>query len=261
MKQIWPLAIFLCSIGVSPLCNAQVGEIQARIIAEETTRRSLDLPESQPLRVHRREDLEDDLFYHQRKVIGKIAKAAYFFEVSETGEFVISPDRVMSVTVSHGESKMLVAVSAKNGQPYRLFGFKNAGAAFNDLAKDAFLLVDSVTSARLFSYFYFSVVKDLGGKLLIFQPRQLRHEVEDYFYLRYPETKAESLYKAWWRGYSSNKKDIEYGADAQTDSQGYSVSLTYLRGARNTPQLELLIFHVSPEGLIQVNEIQTVYPK
>lgn len=68
--------ILLLLTGV--VCNGQISELQAKEKAAAATRVEENYPESYLLRAHRREDLEDNLFHAQIKVLGRIAKAAYF---------------------------------------------------------------------------------------------------------------------------------------------------------------------------------------
>lgn len=261
MKLLWVLLIVLFAQGVSPLCNAQVDELQAKSLADAAARKQLNLSESKLLRVHRREDLEDDLFYHQRKIRGKIAKAAYFYEITENGEFVISPDEAITVTTQDGVRKWLVAISVKDGQSYALYGFKDKEAAFDNLARDSSLNVDSEIDARLYSYFYFKVVKDLFDKRLVFSSRQLRHEVEDYYSYHYPEAKAEGLYKSWWKNYSSKKQAVNFGANAQKVSDKFAVTMTSLDGLNKNPQLNLWELRITLEGNVQDVNMKPIYPK
>ena len=54
------------------------------------------------------------------KVKGEIAKAAYFFEVTETGYLVLSPDEAVYVSATDGKRSWVVAVPKKVGSAYGL---------------------------------------------------------------------------------------------------------------------------------------------
>jgi hypothetical protein len=254
------VTILVFTLCLSSFCRAQIVEPQAKALAETEVRRYLNLTDSTPLRLHRREDLEDDLFGFQIKIRGKIARAAYFYEVTDSGFYVVTPEEAGAIISDHGDRKWLIAVSAKTGQTYGLYGFKDAMTFFNRLAKDALLRVDRDTEARLYSYFFFTVVEDLAEKRVVFNERHLRHEVEDYYFEWYPEGKANTLYKKWWRGFSNQKQDYKFGADAQKNSDGFSSTLTTITGKDKSLQFQLWHLLISPTGVLRNNSVQDIYP-
>ena len=95
MRCSFLILVLLLLTGV--VCQGQVSEQQAKEKAATATRREENYPESHLLRAHRREDLEDDLFRAQIKVLGRIAKAAYFYELTNEGSFVLSPDELWTL--------------------------------------------------------------------------------------------------------------------------------------------------------------------
>ncbi len=261
MHHVRLATIIIFTLAISSFCPAQLGEPQAKALAETEVRRYLNYPDSTPLRLKRREDLEDDLFGFQIKIRGKIARAAYFYEVTESGFYVVTPDQAISITSSDGYRKWLIAISTKTGQPYNLYGFKDAMTSFNRLAKDALLSVDGDTEARLYSYFFFTAVEDLAEKRLVFNERHLRHEVEDYYFEWYPEGKANTLYKKWWRGFSNQKQGYEFGADAKKNSDGFSSTLTTITGKDKNLHFQLWHLLISPIGILRNTGIQDIYPR
>jgi hypothetical protein len=251
---------FLCC--APSVCRAQVGELQAKAIAEAATRAALNFPDSKLLRAERREDLEDDLFAFQVKVIGKIAKAAYFYEISEQGYFVLAPDRAIYAQSTGFRLNRLVAVSTKTGQAYTLFGFANAESEFNRLVKDASIKLSHDSDARLYTSLYIKAVVDLRQSRLVHDWRQLKHKGEDYFFTKYPESQAASLFNQWWDGFSPAKQHIAFGVRAQKQLDGYLAQFTYISNTnKEGAKLEAKTINISPDGLCRVGETYTIYPK
>lgn len=243
------------------LCQAQVDEQRAKTIAETATRTAANYSVSHLLRAHRREDLEDDLFRFQRKLKGQIEKAAYFYELSDEGYFVISPDEAVYVQSEDGHLVRLVAVSTRSGEAYLLFGFKKAALEFNRLAKDAALRVSSTKDAEQYARLYFTVVADLSAARLMLNSRQLKHSIEDYFFSNYDEKKAEGLFKQWWLGFSSERLPFQFDASTSSNSLGYETTLAAVSGStKRTPLLDLWILQIASDGPCEVKTIRTVYP-
>ena len=70
------------------------------------------------------------MFSFQLKIKGKIAKFAYFYEVTESGYEIVSPDEVLVHSSTDGTRKWFVAVSRQSGTTYGLFGFEKAAEGF-----------------------------------------------------------------------------------------------------------------------------------
>ena len=243
------------------VCQGQVDEQRAKAIAETATRTAANYSQSHLLRAHRREDIEDDLFRFQIKVQGKIAKAAYFYEVSGEGHFVVSPSEAVFVTSEDGHLIRIVAVSTKSGEAYLLSGFKNAAVEFNRLAKDAALSISSNNDAQQYARFYFTVVADPSAARLMLSSRQLKHRIEDYFFSNYDEKKAEGLFKQWWSGFLSERLPFQFEASTSLNSLGYEATLATVSGStKRTPLLDLWILQIAPDGPCEVKTIRTVYP-
>ncbi|MDX6612311.1 MAG: hypothetical protein QOD75_1497 [Blastocatellia bacterium] len=252
------LLIFYVAVAT----NGQVSDQQAKSIAEEATRLATDHGKTWPLRLLRREDLEDDLFRFQLTINGKLQKAAYFYEITNEGYFVLSPNERIHVSSEDGHFVKLVAVSVATGEPYLLFGFKNAALEFNRLVKEARLIISSAGDARRHVRFCFVAISDLGADRLIFSRMLLKHEVEDYFFYHYPEKKAERLYQKWWSGFSSSKLRVPFARGASKNNLGYEAKMAAITGSpQRTPLLEVWTWQISPEGFCQIKSVTTIYPR
>jgi hypothetical protein len=259
MRNSFLVVLLLLCTGV--VCQGQINERQAKAKAETATRVGANYPESHLLRAHRREDLEDDLFRVQTKPRGKIAKAAYFYEVSGEGYFVLSPDEALYVDSADGHLVRLVAVSASTGEAYLLSGFKNADFEFNRLARDASLSIESSKDAEMYARLYFTAVADPSGERLIYGSRPLKHKIEDYFFSSYPEKEAERLSKQWWSGFDSRKSNVLFASLASKNSFGYETTLAVMSSSPNRiPVLDLWTLQISTDGPCQTKSIRAIYP-
>lgn len=243
------------------VCQGQVDEQHAKATAETATRVSIKYPKSELLRAHRREDLEDDLFRFQIKLQGKIAKAAYFYEVSSEGYFVLSPSEAVYVNSEDGHIVRLVAVSTRSGEAYLLSGFSNATSEFNRLVKDASVRISSTKDAEMYARFWFTVITDPSSSRLIYDQRQLKHKVEDYFFSNYAEKKAADFYKKWWSGFSSAQLKVPFDTLAAKSALGYETAVAAINGSTNRiPQLDVWTLQISSEGVCEMKSTRTVYP-
>lgn len=262
MLKISTLVCLIILLFCSPrLCNASVGELQAKLLAEEITKTKLGFDNSKLLRAHRREDLEDNLFGFQVKTAGKIAKAVYFFEMSETGYFVLSPEEAIYVISNDGELKWLVAISTTTGQPYTLYGFKDAESEFNKLVQDANLSITNRSDAESFAYFYFTLIRDLYGNYRVYDLRSLKYKVESSFLAHHSNIKAKRLYKTWMSGFLHNKLNTNLGVTAIKIFDDYFVSMKYLnKPISKIPQLMLVNLKINHKGICIIKQNETIYP-
>jgi len=253
------LAVLLLFCG--SVCQGQVSEQQAKATAETATRIDGDYPESKLFRVHRREDLEDDLFRFQIKPQGKIIKAAYFFEVSSEGYFVLSPSEAVYVDSEGGHLVQLVAVSTRSGQAYLLSGFKNAARDFDRLVRDASLRISSTKDAETYARFCFMVINDPTSSRLMYGQRQLKHRVEDYFFSNYAEKKAEHSYNKWWSGFSSAQLKVPFDTLVVESALGYETAVAAINSSPyRIPQLEVWTLQISRDGICKTKNTRTLYP-
>ena len=242
-------------------CHGQISEQQAKATAEKATRVGDHFPDSTLIRVHRREDLEDDLFGFQTKTKGKIAKAAYFFEVSTEGAFVLSPNEAVYIISEDGHLLRLVAISARSGEAYLLSGFSDAASEFNRMVTDTSLRISSTKDAEMYAGFWFTATTDPSSNRVIYNERQLKHKVEDYFFYNYPEDKAGHLYNKWWLGFSSAHLNPPFDRVATKSDLGYETPVAAMSSlAAKMPLLELWTLKISPNGICEMKNIRTIYP-
>ena len=263
MRIISILCLLLFVTFYPVICYGDIGELQAKLIAETTTKETFTHNKSLPLRVHRREDLEDNVFSFQRKIIGKIAKAVYIFEVTNVGHFVISPEDSIYVGSSDGQQKWLVAISINSGQPYKLFGFKNAEEEFNKLIESADIVISTSERVQLYTYLYFNLVVDLDSTTLLFSNRDLKHKSEDIFFTYNPEKKAQKLYRDWWSRFIKAKlliEDVQMSNYTNSDIGIYTVNFFSLDSSiERIPQITSWTLHFTQKGTILNKETKIVF--
>jgi hypothetical protein len=194
------------------------------------------------------------------KIKGQIAKAAYLFEITETGFFVLSPDEAILVTSTDGERLWTVAVSVKENDPYGLYGFPNGAAEFQQLVKSARLEVSSGADAEVLAFLFFTTVKDPHSQTVASRSQKLRHMVEDYYLSKLPEPKAESQSSAWWRSFSAAKLTNQLGLKSSGTSNGYTASIAHVRSEGGKPlQLAALDLKINRNGTCEVTGTRIIY--
>jgi len=245
----------------SELAQGRVTDEQAKLLAATAVRTAAGYPDSKPLRAHRRENLEDDLFRFQTKVKGKVQKAVYFYEVTGDGYFVNSNGEAVSVTSSHGGQFQLVAVSVRTGQTYLLWRSDNAASQFNRMIKDSEIRIDNAEDARAFASFYFTLVADPAAARIVFSSRQLKHKVEDYFSSNYSDRKADRLFRKWWAGFLSNSSQFQFDFQPSESSRGYEARVAAISGTtERVPRLDEWTLRILADGSCEVKRTRMVFP-
>ncbi len=226
-------------------------EIAARETAQRLTRDLMRLESKHYLRVVRREDLEDDLFAVQIKVKGHIRKAAYFFEITETGFEIVSPDEVLFHSSVDGERRWVVAVETESGRAYPLLGFPDAVREFNALATRANVRIASEMDARRFSTLYFAAA--LGSTL----GQSFRSAADLRCQVAASLGDNESGAAQWMRGVP---RGVTYGLDVRKQDSAYVIATTTIQlPAEGTPNLQQVLFTIQPNGIVTPPSTSMVY--
>jgi hypothetical protein len=242
------------------LAKAEMSELRAKGAATELVRKKMGFEASHQLRAIRREDWEDELFRLQVKVRGQIAKAAYFFEIAESGYFVLSPDEAVYVNSADGERIWTVAVPVKDEPAYGLYGFPDGDVEFRKLVTSARLDIRSEADAETAALLFFMTVKDPRGQTIVFQPKQLSRKAEDFFASKLPEAKAQSRSLAWWRGFAAIKATDQLGVKSTRTNNGYTASVAHLRSEDGEHlQLAKMELRVSNAGICEMVSTKAIY--
>jgi len=244
--------VVACLLAADGYANGQTDELRAKVVAADLVRKSIGVDSSHQLRATRREDWEDELFRLQVKIKGRIAKAAYFFEVTESGYFVLSPEESVHIATVDGERSWVVAVPTGPGSAYGLYGFPNGENEFLRLAEGARLDIRSETDAEADALLFFTTVKDPRQLTVVFRSRDLKRRVEDYYSSRLPEPKAENQAASWWRGFLTAKLGDRLGVKSNAAGDGFEVTLSHIRADKNRLGLAISNLRVSKAGACEV---------
>ena len=260
--QLKATLLLVISCLLTPaVSSAQVGELAAKEIAANYVRELTSQDASDPLRVSRREDWEDDLFSIQLRIVGRIAKAAYFFEVTTDGTYVLSPDKAILRVSSHGTMRYVVAVSTSTGEAFALYGLPHPEIGFQLLAVRSDLRIESDYDASNFARLFFATVHDPTDSQVVYGERNLRRHVEDVYYSRRGD-KGQRIAKRWWRGFKRVSMPVDWWASAapRGDQSGFDVSITYLIGTIDrTLQLRAICIAVKPDGELEVAGDEVIF--
>jgi len=251
MLKVKLAASFAAMLITASVAKGEMDEVRAKVAALEVVRRYLGVDSTHQLRAMRMEDWEDDLFRLQIKVKGRIAKAAFFFEVTETGYFVLSPDEAVHIISNDGQRAWVVAVQARDGTAYGLNGFANAETEFGMLIRGAGLDVRVEADAEAAALLFYMMVRDPRGQSLVFSSRELKRKAEEFFGARLPDAKADSQTSDWWRGFVKAKLGSQIGLKSIKTSTGFDVFITSIRTEDKSLELVKIGLRVNREGLCE----------
>ena len=198
------LVLLLASaFSAALLAHAQTAltDEQARKLAANTVAKVTNTPADQ-LNTKRREDLEDVLFSFQRKIAGRIHKAAYFYDVVNGGYQITANE----ATYSTPTQRWLVAISADDGTTFGLEGFSDGEAAFDELISKAGVEIHDTTQAQNYTRFYLSAVYGNADNV-VYDELRLRHKVQEHFVgyadSQEPPAKKEQRFRTWWTAFKA----------------------------------------------------------
>jgi hypothetical protein len=251
------------SLTTARIVNAsKITEVTARQRVFEYVRSHLSLGSDHFLRGSRREDLEDDLFATQGKVRGQIHKAAFLFEVTETGYEIRSPEEAIFHSSVDGTGRWYVAVDALSGGLYGLGGFDQAEQDFNRLASDAKIFLASEETVRNWATFYLTVV--VGKSLGVFITRQadLERQVEDIAEAYNSSRKQPFAPRRWLQDLEKSGIRPHVGVRVCPENGGFQVQVdTVATSGDRMPVLQRLRFDVSSRGIITGRSLAKLFPR
>lgn len=184
--------------------EADPSDERARALAIDAVANATGIPKAE-LNTKRFEDLEDDLFFSQRKIRGQIKKGAYFYRV-ENGGNLITPDEV--TYRPHSAQSWYVAVSTTNSETFGLYGFEDANEGFHRLVTKIPVDINDVVDAKIFAKFYVEAVYQTRANI-VYDEVWLRHQAEDHFVgyadSQEPRGKKEARFRQWWSRFEAKK--------------------------------------------------------
>jgi len=200
------LVVVLASAFSVSLSRAQTApsDEEARVLAIETVAKATGISKAE-LTTKRMEGLEDNLFFSQVKIAGRIKKGVYFYKV-ENGGWQITPDE--AIYRGSGSQIWYVAISTMDGEAFGLFGFKDADTAFQQLVAKIPVDVKDAIEAKIFAKFYLEVVYQTRANI-VYDELWLKNQAEDHFVgyadSQEPIEKKEQRFRRWWSGFRATK--------------------------------------------------------
>jgi hypothetical protein len=259
--ELW--VVFALAVSGLSFGNAsEVTETTAKQHALQYVRSCLKVGADHFLRASRREDLEDDLFAAQAKVRGQIRKSAFFFEVTETGYEIRSPEEAVFHSSVDGAGRWYVAVNTTSGELYGLGGFADAGQAFNNLASNAKVALDSDESARNWANFYLTVVVAGAEGSFIMRRKDLERQVEDVAEAYKSSRKRTFTPKHWLQDLQKSGAEPSFGVGVRPDDGRYQIQVDAVATSDDRmPILQRLNFDISPQGTVNRRSVIRLFPR
>ena len=222
----------------------------------------MKLPPTHFLKAVRSEGLEDELFSFQVKIKGKIAKYAYFYEVTESGYEIVSPDEVIVHSSVDGVRKWYIAVSRETGTVYGLFGFSKAAEGFNRLATDALVRIEDEAQASNYTGLYWRCALGADYGTVVNDTHDLKRQVDDAAYSYQLTTNGKVSFGRWWKGFEASGVKPQFGVKAAKARGGYSITCSSLIvPLSKVPAIQSLTFQIAENGTVGPVQIIRLYPK
>jgi hypothetical protein len=222
----------------------------------------MNYPKDRFLRATRREDFEDDLFAAQVKIRGQIHKAAMFFEVTETGYEVRSPDEALFHSGADGVGRWYVAVDPSSGSGFGLNGFVDPMNDFNRLAAFAQIQLTSEDAVKAWASFYLTVSVGNSYGTFLAQPVDLRRQVEDIAESYAATRKHDFVPTRWLEDLKRKGVKPQFGVRLQREGDRfYSQIDSVAISDERRPVLEELQFVVSSRGAISDQMVMPLFPR
>lgn len=263
MRPLQPLPIALLVTVFSSIGSGNdIEDNPARERAKAAVRVAMNLPVSHFLKTVRSEDLEDELFSFQVRVKGKIAKYAYFYEVTESGYEIVSPDEVMVHSAVDGARRWYVAVSRQSGTVYGLFGFEKTAEGFNRLATDALVRIEDEGQAKNYTGLYWLCALGTRYGTVVNDPHDLNRQVDDAIYGYRLTTNGRVSFERWWKGFKASRVKPKFGVQVAKVGRAYSItSSSLIVPLSKIPVLQSLTFQIDENGTVGPVQIRQLYPK
>lgn len=239
-----------------------IGDSQAREQAKAAVRAAMKLPSTHFLKAVRTEDLEDELFSFQIKIKGKIAKYAYFYEVTESGYEIISPDEVVIHNSVDGVRRWYIAVARQSGTAYGLFGFEKGTEEFNRLATDAVVRIEDEAQAKNYIGLYWRCALGTDHGTAVNDAHDLKRQIDDAIYSYRVTTGGKMSFERWWKGFEASEVKPPFGVQVAKAGGGYSVACSSLIvPVSKIPVIQSLRFQIAENGTVAPVRISKLYPK
>jgi hypothetical protein len=240
---------FLLFVGAACAAEMNIDECAAKPRVAEFVRLKMNFDSKHFLREAHREDLDDALFLPQRKILGKVRKTAWFFEVTETGFEILSPDEAVLHRSTDGARRWLVVLNPISGKLFGLYGFEDAATSFNQLVVDAGVQIKSEEAATGWATLYLQTV--IGGDLgsVLSNATDLKRGIEDLvdaYRLSRPHSPSAA---SWLNQVQRAGATPVLGIQVVRDGDSFNISTDTLGASANhEPVLRRVTFKIAADG-------------
>ena len=243
--------------------NAQgvLTDEQGRALAIDQVAKVTTIPKA-VLNTKRLEDLEDDLFSFQMKILGQIRKGAYFYRVEDGGWHITSPAEV--TYSSHSSHVWYVAISTTDHEVFGLLGFKEPNASFQQLVSKIPVQVRNASEAISFARFFLKAVYGKSDNI-VYDELRLRHNVEEHF-IGYADSQEpvaikEQRFRKWWNRFKAKSVGPLQPSVVVVAANRYEVRMKILEMAVGlAPELWQWSVQVQGNGMARVLAKQPILP-
>lgn len=197
--------------------NAQVSDHSAREQALSAVRLQLHLEADKFLQVENDERLEQML----AAVVARPSWSEFIYKVSEEGDEV-KQHAVIHHIVTDGDPTFTVAINPASGSLYRIQGFPDSLAEFNELMTEASVKVLNLDQAKAVADFYRGVNPQRRSMTRIAGLLELKQAAE-WQCQQVPFDPNEKNFEAWWKHGKPLYSGASFKQTATRSSGGYVV--------------------------------------
>jgi len=204
------------------------------------------------VRLHRREDLEDDLMQVSPKDPTRLVPPVLVYEVQDT-RFTVFKDEVLIQVCNDGCSRQqYVGISSDGGHAYWLFGFEHPEAAFEAMAADANVRIGNSTSADAFGSACAELVGGVKPARWVLSTASAQSIVADFFLSK---DARGGLKRAmlWWDRYPKDTRpDLEMHVTGSQEN-GFRLTIPIFEPRGAGPTIVSLRVDLSTRGACTIS--------
>jgi hypothetical protein len=238
------LAVILAVAVATHAQDCQCEKLQSRITEiEEQLATKMGA-----VRLHRREDLEDQVF--SPKLGSTDIETPILIYQVEGRQYHLSRGEVVQ-TVPVGKYSSYIVISRDARKVYRLGGFDGSEENFNQLVKDQPLpILPTKSNAESRALLCTEVVYGIPRDLWIFDESNVKLDLAHHFFDLAKDNGFQRS-DSWWKNYRAAHPQFKAGATVIQEERNFLVGLPYfwapLEGDR-VPEIRELKVEVRPDG-------------
>ena len=204
------------------------------------------------VRLHRREDLEDDLLQVSPKDPKGLIPPVLVYEVQDA-RFKVVGDQVLIQVCNDGCSRQqYVAISSNGGRAYWLFGFEHPEADFEAMAADVHIRIGNSTSADTLGSACAELVGGVKPARWVLSTASAQSIAADFFSSK---DASAGLKRAmlWWDRYQKNvRADLQMRASG-SQKDGFQLTIPIFQPNGDNPTVSKLKLDLSASGACTIS--------